>query len=337
MRRFVFVVRRLLLLAFVLPAVSLLAFSISRVIPGDPVALIAGPTAKPETREALRQAWGLDKPIPVQYLLYLNRLAHGDLGLSLHTGRSVTTDLIEFFPATIELATAALLLGLPFAILGGVAAAVNKDSWIDYLIRTVIGIGISVPVFWFGILLILVFSAQLGLFPSVGRLPVQTPIPPRVTGMYTVDALLGRDFGILRDALRHLALPAFALAVTVVAPVARITRTNMLAVLRQDYIRTARAKGLPARLVIYRHALRNALLPIITSIGLVYGLLLAGAVVTETVFSWPGVGFYVTKSILALDFQPVISFTLASALIYVIINLVVDSAYVFIDPRVEVL
>jgi peptide/nickel transport system permease protein len=336
MKRFVFVLRRLLLLGFVLPAVSLLAFTVSRVIPGDPIALLAGPTAKPETREALRKAWGLDQPIPVQYLLYLNRLAHGDLGLSLHTGRSVTTDLIDFFPATIELSTAALLLGLPFAILGGVIAAVKSDSWIDYLIRSIVGIGISVPVFWFGILLILVFSAQLEIFPSVGRLPVQTAIPPRVTGMYTVDAALAGQFETLRDALLHLALPAFALAVTVVAPVARITRTNMLAALRQDYVRTARAKGLPGRLVIYRHALRNALLPIITSIGLVYGLLLAGAVVTESVFSWPGVGFYVTKSILSLDFQPVISFTLVSALIYVIINLIVDSAYVFIDPRVEV-
>ncbi len=334
MKRLTFVLRRLLLLAFVLPAVSLITFTISRVIPGDPVALMAGPTANPTTRAQLREAWGLDQPLAVQYIIYLQRVAQGDLGQSFRSGRSVTTDFITYIPATVELATAALLLGTPFAVLGGVTAAVRRDTAWDYLVRTIIGLGISLPVFWFGVLLIIVFSAQLDWLPALGRLTVDTPIPPTITGLYTIDALLTGNFNTLRDALLHLVLPAFSLAITVVAPIGRITRTSMISALQQDYVRTAYAKGAPPRRAVYVHALRNALLPVITSIGLAYGLLLGGAVVTETVFSWPGLGFYVANSILSLDFQPVISFTLLSALVYVGINTLVDILYSVLDPRV---
>lgn len=334
MGRISFALRRVLLLAVILPAVSVVTFTISRIVPGDPIALMAGPTATEQTREELRRVWGLDEPLTTQYLLYVERLVHGDLGKSFRTGRSVIKDFETFFPATLELSTAALLIGFPFAIFGGIVAAINQGEPIDHIIRLVISMGISLPVFWFGILLILIFSARIDLLPSVGRLSVETPIPPHVTGLYIVDAILAGELAVLLDAVLHIILPAFALAIGVIAPVARITRTNMLTVLKQDYIRAARARGVPFRRVIYRHALRNALLPIITSIGLAYGLLLAGAVVTETVFSWPGIGFYISKSILALDFQPVISFTLVTAITYVVINLLVDIAYAIIDPRV---
>ena len=335
MRQLRFLSRRLLFLCLVLPAVTLITFMVSRVIPGDPVSLMAGPLVPMATRERLRAEWGLDKPLPVQYLIYLEHLLHGDLGKSFYTGRSVGYDLAAFFPATLELSTAALCIGLPIAVVGGVTAAARKDTVLDYTIRVAINLGLALPVFWLGILLILVFSGQLGWLPSLGRISPQVMIPPHITGLYVIDSVLAGDTRTLADTLAHLALPAFCLAIGVVAPIARITRTSMLWALQQDFIRTARAKGVRARRVTYHHALPNALLPAITSIGLVYGLLLGGAVVTETVFSWPGIGLYVTTAILSLDFQPVISLTLLSAVAYAFINMIVDIAYGFIDPRAE--
>ena len=330
-----YVARRLALLVIVIPAVTLVTFTLSRVVPGDPVALMAGPTANVAVRAQLREAWGLDEPLPVQYLIYMGRLVQGDLGMSFRTGRSVAADFGTFFPATIELATFALLLGLPFAIGGGVIAALRHNSRLDYAVRSVISIGVALPVFWLGILMILVFSARLNVLPSLGRLSLDTPIPPNVTGLYVIDSLLAGQVGSTMDALRHLLLPALCLSLTVVIPVARIVRASMLNALSQEYLRTARSKGLPSRVVVFRHAFRNALLPIVTAIGLVYGLLLGGAVVTETVFSWPGIGDYVARSIASLDFQPVLSFTLISAVVYVVINLFVDLLYAALDPRVR--
>jgi len=330
-----FVTRRLALLCVVVPAVTLVTFTLSRVVPGDPVALMAGPTANETTRAELRAAWGLGQPLPVQYVTYMGRLLQGDLGTSFRTGRSVAADFGAFFPATIELATFALLSGLPFAIGGGLLAALRQNSVLDYFVRVGITIGVALPVFWLGILLILIFSAQLNVLPALGRLSIDTPIPPNVTGMYVVDSLLAGQFATTVDALRHLILPGLCLALTVVVPVGRIVRSSMLNALNQDYVRTARAKGLRSRQVVFTHAFRNALLPIVTAIGLVYSLLLGGAVVTESVFSWPGIGDYVARSIMSLDFQPVLSFTLISALIYVLINLLVDVLYAALDPRVH--
>lgn len=330
-----FIARRLALLVIVLPTVTLVAFLLARVVPGDPVALMAGPTASETTRAQLREAWGLDQPLPVQYLVYLGRLAEGDLGQSFRTGRSVAADFGTFFPATIELATFAVLIGLPFALGGGVLAALRQNTALDYLVRGGIGVGVALPVFWLGIVFILVFSAWLNVLPSLGRLSIDTPIPPLVTGMYVIDSLLAGQFATTADALRHLILPGVCLSLTVVVPVGRIVRASMLNALGQEYLRTAQAKGLPRRVVVLRHAFRNALLPVVTAIGLVYGLLLGGAVVTETVFSWPGIGHYIARSISSLDFQPVLSFTLFSALFYVVINLVVDVLYAVLDPRVR--
>ena len=330
-----YVTRRLALLCIVIPAVTLVAFTLARVVPGDPVALMAGPTANETTRAQHREAWGLDYPHPVQYVIYMGRLVQGDLGTSFRTGRSVAADFGTFFPATTELATFAVLVGLPFAVGGGLLAALRHNSRLDYLVRAGIGIGVALPVFWLGILLILIFSSTLNILPSLGRLSIDTPIPPAVTGMYVLDSLLAGQFATTADALRHLILPGLCLSLTVVVPVGRIVRASMLNALSQEYLRTARAKGLPHRHVVFRHAFRNALLPVVTAIGLVYGLLLGGAVVTETVFSWPGIGDYVARSITSLDFQPVLSFTLFSALIYVLINLVVDLLYAALDPRVR--
>lgn len=330
-----FITRRLALLCIVIPAVTLVTFTLSRVVPGDPVALMAGPTANETTRAALRAAWGLAEPLPVQYLIYMGRLIQGDLGTSFRTGRSVAADFGAFFPATIELATFALAIGLPLAIGGGLLAALRQNTTLDYLVRGVISIGVALPVFWLGLLLILIFSSGLNILPSLGRLSIETPIPPNVTGMYVIDSLFAGQLATTADALRHLLLPGFCLSLTVVVPVGRIVRASMLNALNQEYLRTARAKGLPQRHVVIRHAFRNALLPVVTAIGLVYGLLLGGAVVTETVFSWPGIGDYASRSILSLDFQPVLSFTLFSALIYVLINLLVDVLYAALDPRVR--
>lgn len=334
MRVYRFVARRVLLLLFVVPAVTLVTFVITRASPGDPIAFIAGPTTNESTRAALREEWGLDRPLPVQYLYYLGNVLRGDLGKSFRTGRSVAADFRTYFPATIELATFALLLGLPAAIVGGVLAGTHKNGPIDYFVRAAISIGLALPVFWFGILLILLFSSWLNWLPAIGRLTITTPVPPAVTGMYTVDALLAGQWSTFVDAIRHLLLPGFALAITVVVPVARIVRSSLLQALNQDYVRTATAKGLRRNQVLYSHAMRNAMLPVVTAIGLVYGLLLGGAVVTESVFSWPGIGDYVASSILSLDFQPVLSFTLVSALVYIAINLLVDLLYVALDPRV---
>ena len=227
------------------------------------------------------------------------------------------------------------MIGLPFAIGGGLLAALRQNSLLDYLVRGSITVGVALPVFWLGILLILVFSAWLNVLPALGRLSIDTPIPPPVTGMYVVDSLLAGQLATTVDALRHLVLPGVCLAITVVVPVGRIVRSSMLHALNQDYVRTAKAKGLLSRQVVFVHAFRNALLPVVTAIGLVYGLLLGGAVVTESVFSWPGIGDYVSRSIMSLDFQPVLSFTLISALIYVVINLLVDVLYAALDPRVQ--
>jgi peptide/nickel transport system permease protein len=330
-----YIARRLALLCIVLPAVTIVAFTLSRVVPGDPVALMAGPTANPAVRAQLREAWGFNEPLPVQYLIYVGRLLHGDLGTSFRTGRSVAADFGTYFPATIELATFALLLGIPFAIGGGLLAALRHNGRLDFLVRAGIGIGVALPVFWLGILFILIFSSWLKVLPSLGRLSIDTPVPPAVTGLYVVDSLLAGQFATTADALWHLILPAVCLSLTVVVPVGRIVRASMLNAMSQEYVRTARSKGLPSRVVVVRHAFRNALLPVVTAIGLVYGLLLGGAVVTETVFSWPGIGDYIARSIASLDFQPVLSFTLISALIYVVINLIVDLLYAGLDPRVR--
>lgn len=329
------IARRIALLAVVLLGVSVLTFIISHAIPGDPARLLAGQRASAEVVEQIRRNYGLDQPLPVQYVRYMSGLMQGDLGRSIRTGRPVAEDLARFFPATLELVATALFLAVLIGIPLGVWSASRQNSWVDHLSRTVSVAGASVPLFWLGVVALTVLYGRLGWVPGSGRLSPFAPPPPTVTGMYTVDALIARDWSTFLDALHHLLLPAACLAFVHVGLVARQVRSNLLEVLGQDFIRTAHAYGLPPRRVLYRHALRNALVPTLTVVGLALGDLLAGAVVTETIFAWPGMGSYVVDSISFLDFPAIMGFTLLVATGYTVINLIVDLLTLKLDPRIR--
>ena len=327
--------RRLILLVFVVFGVTLVTFVISHMIPGDPARLMAGERASAEIVENMRRQLGLDQPLYVQYLRYVEDLLHGDLGISIRTRRPVAEDLVLFFPATIELAVVALLFAIAAGIPLGAASAVYKDSWIDQVSRILSITGISTPAFWLGLLLILVFYGKLDLLPGSGRLGPGVAAPPRVTGFLLLDCLIAGRGEAFLSALRHILLPAFTLGFSHLGVVTRQIRSSMLEVLQEDYVRTARAGGLPRRAVIFDHALRNALIPSVTMIGLAFGDLLYGAVLTETVFAWPGMGSYVVQSIAALDFPAIMGFTVVASTAYVLINLVVDLTYMFLDPQIR--
>jgi peptide/nickel transport system permease protein len=330
-----YLVRRLLLATLAIFGVLVITFFLTHVIPGDPVAAILGQQAPQAVIDELRHRWGLDRPIHEQFIRYLERLARGDLGSSLATHRPVLNDLREFFPATIELATAAILIGALTGLAVGIVSAVARGSWIDHLTRFLSLIGLSMPVFWLGLIVLLVFYFRLGLLPGPGQLDIFVTRPPRVTGMILPDALLAGDLSAFRSALAHLVLPALVLGSHALVGIARITRASMLEVLGQDYVRVARAKGLTERRVILKHALKNALLPIITVIGIYYGGLLEGAVLTETVFSWPGLGRYATSAILSQDFAAVMGVTVLIALVFSLANLLVDLAYGLLNPKIR--
>lgn len=330
-----YIVRRLLLASLAIAGVLVITFFLTHIIPGDPVAALLGPQAPHDVIENLRRKWGLDRPIHVQFVHYVGRLARGDLGTSLATHRAVLDDLKDFFPATIELATAAILVGVVAGVGVGIISAVTHGRWIDHAVRFLSLIGLSMPVFWLGLIVLLLFYLWAGVLPGGGQLDIFISRPRQVTGLLTVDALIARDFPVLRNALSHLVLPSLVLGSHALVGIARITRASMLEVLGQDYVKTARAKGLIERTVILKHAFRNALLPIITIIGIYYGSLLEGAVLTETVFSWPGLGRYATSAILSQDFAAVMGVTLLIALIFSFANLVVDIAYAWLNPRIH--
>jgi peptide/nickel transport system permease protein len=330
-----YLVRRLVLSSLAIFGVLVIVFVLSHLIPGDPVAAILGPQAPHDLIEDLRRRWGLDRPLTAQFVRFLGRLARGDLGTSLATHRPVLQDLREFFPATIELATAAILVGVTAGLAVGIVSAVARGRWVDHLVRFLSLVGLSMPVFWLGLILLFLFYYRFELLPGPGQLDIFMPRPPVVTGMITVDALLALDFAALGNALAHMVLPAVVLGSHALVGIARITRASMLEVLSQDYIRVARSKGLAERAVIWRHALRNALLPIVTVIGIYYGGLLEGAVLTETVFGWPGLGRYATSAILSQDFAGIMGATLLIALVFSLANLAVDLAYGFLNPRIR--
>lgn len=330
-----YLLRRALLSALAIFGVLVIAFFLSHIIPGDPVAAILGPQAPQDIIEDLRMRWGLDRPIHEQFVRFVGRLAQGDLGTSLATHRPVLQDLREFFPATIELATAAILLGIIAGLSVGILSAVAHGRWIDHVVRFLSLIGLSMPVFWLGLILLFIFYYRLGILSGPGQLDIFLPRPPAVTGLITIDALIARDFFALRNALSHMVLPAVVLGSHALVGIARITRASMLEVLGQDYIKVARAKGLAESTVILRHALKNAFLPIITVIGIYYGGLLEGAVLTETVFGWPGVGRYATSAILSQDFAAIMGATLLIALVFSLANLAVDLAYGILNPKIR--
>ena len=327
--------RRLLLLVFVVFGVSVVTFVISHMIPGDPARMIAGERASNAIVEHIRDQMGLNKPLWVQYLIYVRDIAHGNFGISIRTQRPVIDDILRFFPATIELALAALSFAILAGIPLGVLSAVYKDRWLDQVTRTISVTGISTPAFWLGLLLILVFYGKLGWLPGSGRIATDISPPETITGLYIIDSLLTFNWTALGSALQYLVLPALTLGFVHLGIVTRQIRSAMLEVLQEDYVRTARASGLSRRQVLFGHALRNALIPSVTMIGLAFGDLLYGAVLTETVYAWPGMGNYVVQSITALDFPAIMGFTVVASTAYVLLNLLVDLTYMFLDPQIR--
>ena len=326
--------RRIVTLVITLFGIMIVTFFISLVIPADPLAAIAGPQAPQETVERLRVLYGFDKPIYVQFGRYISRLARGDLGESFQTGRSVLEDIIRYFPATVELATIALFFSILTGIPLGIFSAVYKNSIIDHLSRVVSLIGVSMPIFWLGLVLLLAFYFKLGWLPEPGRLDIMLLEPDRVTGLILIDSIIAWDWEVFWDALKHMILPGTVLGLYGLAGIARIVRSSMLDVLSQEYIKTARIKGLRESMVLTRHALRNALVPAVTVIGLTYGGLLEGSVLTETIFSWPGLGRYLASAFLTLDLNAVVGGTMLVALTFCLVNLAVDLVYAFLNPKI---
>ena len=331
-----FIVRRLLLMVLVLFGVLCIVFIIANVIPADPIGALLGGNAPPEVVDEYKKKLGLDKPLAERFVSYLLGVLRGDLGVSFRTNRPVLEDIKKFFPATMELAIAATILSVILGIWLGVASAVNRNKGIDHFARVFSILGVSMPVFWTGLLLLLVFYYKLDILPGPGRLDIFLTPPKRITGSIVIDSLLTGNWEALKNGLLHLIMPAFVLGYSATASIARITRASMLDVLRQEYITTARSKGLEERKVVRNHALRNALIPTVTIIGLTFGSLLEGAVLTETVFSWPGLGRYITNGYLVLDYPAVMGGTLYIAFIYSLVNLIVDIIYAFLDPRMRV-
>ena len=331
---FAYLVQRLSYLGLILLGVTVMVFLMLRAIPGDPAMIMAGEESTPEQVEALRHQMGLDRSFAVQYWIYLKNLLHGNLGVSLRTDIPVSQDILPRLAATVELTLVALVIASFFGITAGVISSIRQYSLYDYLSMVLSLAGVSMPIFWLGLLLIYILSVKFPIFPMMGRLSIGIEVEP-LTGVLVVDALLRGDVRVFADSMWHLFLPAFSLATIPMAIVARMTRSSMLEVLNRDYIRTAWAKGLPERVVILRHSLRNAILPVVTVLGLNLGILLGGAVIIETIFSWPGLGRYVVGSLLARDYPAVQGCVLVFATIMVVINLAVDLLYVALDPRIR--
>jgi peptide/nickel transport system permease protein len=318
---------------FVPTLLGLLAvtFIVSRIVPADPVALVAGDTATPAQVEALRRQLGYDRPLPEQFVTYVSRLVRGDMGTSLFTTRPIADDLASRLPATIELTlvamAASILVGIPL----GVVAALWRNSILDHALRVVTVSGLAIASFWLGIMLQLLFAMRLGWTPLNGRF--QGFPPTGITGLILVDAVLTWDWAAFAVAVRHLALPAATLAFPALATLVRFTRAGVLDVVQSNYVLHQRAMGLPASVIVWKFVLRNALTSTVTQIGLLFGILLAGAVVTETVFDWPGIGAYAVNAIIRSDYNAVMGFTVWAGVIFMVVNLFVDVAQGFLDPR----
>ncbi len=330
------ILRRLVTVIPTLIGVIIVTFLLTRVLPGDPAVYFAGPAATPQSIADIRKSLGLDKPLPEQFLRYVDDLAHGNLGNSLATGRPVVTEIVSRLPASAELTLFGLIIAIAIAIPLGILAAVKQGSWIDHTCRIVATAGVSLPVFFTGLLLVYVFYFRLGWAPApLGRLDVFFTEPPQVTGFYLIDSLIARDFEVFRASLSQLILPGLTLAIFSLAPIARMTRASMLEVLASDYVRTARASGLSSYTVIVTYAFRNAMLPVITTLGMVFSFLLGANVLVEKVFAWPGIGSFAVEALIASDFAPVQGFVLTMAIMYVALNLLIDILYGVVDPRVR--
>ena len=330
------ILKRALIALPSLIGVIIVTFLLTRALPGDPAAYFAGPAATKEAIEQVRVKLGLDKPLIVQFGNYVTDLARGDLGTSLTTGQPVATDIRNRLPASAELTLLGLIVSMLIAVPLGILAATNPGSPIDHLCRVIATAGVSLPVFFTGLILVYVFYYLLGIAPApLGRLDTFMSAPPQVTGFYLIDSLIAGNGEVFVASLKQLVLPALTLAIFSLAPIARMTRASMLAVLASDFVRTARASGLTPTTVIVTYAFRNAMIPVITTLGMVFSFLLGANVLVEKVFAWPGIGSYAVEALIASDFAPVQGFVLTMAIMYVLLNLAIDILYGVIDPRVR--
>ncbi len=337
MERLKFIGKRLVYLVIMLFGVATLVFILTKLVPGNPVTanLSQRALSDPDIVAAYEAKYGLDQPIIVQYFLYIKNLLHLDLGTSIRTNNPVLSELARCYPATIELALFAIILAAIFGILFGIISAMKRNSIADQAVRAISVTGVSVPSFWFALLVLYFFYYKLGIFPGPGRLSSGFAAPETVTGLYVIDSLIEGDLAKAGDALSHLILPGVVLAAFTMGLITRTTRSNLLDVMSTDYIRTAKAKGLSQKDLIFRHALGNAIIPVLTVIGLGFGNLLGGMVLVETIFNWPGVGQFAYQSVMSTDYPSIIGVALLIALNYMVINTIVDILYGIIDPRVR--
>lgn len=327
-------------LLFAIPSligVVIVTFVLTRALPGDPAAYFAGPAGTKEAIQQIRVKLGLDRPLPEQFLRYVQDLGRGELGTALTTGQPVASDIRTRLPASAELTLLALLIAIAIAVPLGILAATRPGSLVDHLCRLITTAGVSLPVFFTGLILVYVFYYRLGISPApLGRLDVFYSAPPAITGFYLIDSLIAGDREVFVASLKQLLLPAMTLGIFALAPIARMTRASMLAVLASDFVRTAKASGLSSSTVIVTYAFRNAMLPVITTLGMVFSFLLGANVLVEKVFAWPGIGSYAVEALIASDFAPVQGFVLTMAALYVLLNLAIDIAYGIIDPRMRI-
>jgi peptide/nickel transport system permease protein len=332
---FAYILRRLFLVIPVLIGLSIITFTVSRVVPGDPVGLAAGPQSTPEIRERLARDFGLDQPLPIQYLKYMGGLFRGDFGQSLYTRRDVADELVARVPATFELTAAAILLATVVGIPMGIISSLNQNRIPDHLARVLSLFFVSFPAFWLAMIFQSTFGVQWDISPVSGRFPRLDPPPNRITGLHTVDSLLAGDFASLGSALHHLWLPALVLSFGALASITRITRASMLESLNNDSVKTERSLGIPWFVIVVKYVLRNAFIATFTVISLQFGWLMAGAVLVEAIFDWPGLGLFIVESSLGLDFQPIMGVTIIYGVIFSVVNIATDIAYGVIDPRIR--
>jgi ABC-type dipeptide/oligopeptide/nickel transport system permease component len=336
MRLLRYALRRVLLVVPVLAAALFLTFALTRIVPGNPIDRVAGPYVSDERRDQMKHQAYLDRPFYTQFALYVRDLAHGKMGVSYTTAQDVSKDLRQRFPASFELVTYAMLIAVAFAVPLGIAAAIRKDSWVDHVARVVSVLGVSMPIFWLGLILLYVFFFKYGWFPGpLGRTGSATSDFDDITGILTLDTLIRRDFAAFWEVFKALVLPCVTLGFVAMAPIARFTRATMAEVLESDYIRTARSLGLPFRVVVFQLALKNALIGILTIIAAVYGYALGGEVLVEIIFNWPGLGQYSYNAILSSDFPAIQGFVLLVTFVYMVIYLVLDLLTAALDPRVK--
>ncbi len=330
-----YIIRRVFILVPTLLGVSLIVFFMLRLTPGDPAELMLGERATEESLHEVREHLGLNEPLHVQYGLFMGRLMKGDLGETVFTRQKVWTEIKHRFPATLELSVCALFISIVVGVVLGIISATKQYSMFDYLSMLGALTGVSMPIFWLGLVLMLIFSVNLGWLPISGRLSVMIDLDV-VTNFYVIDSIITKNWVALKDSIWHLIMPAVTLSTIPTAIIARMTRSSMLEVLRQDYIKTAKAKGLSNFKVVYKHALRNALIPVVTTIGLQFGVLLSGAILTETIFAWPGVGKWMYDGVMQRDYMVIQGGTLVIATIFILINLFVDLLYAVINPKISI-